>query len=48
MTPATVKFNYALIRLFKGVLKAWEDWLRGETNDTTETPDEHFGKFVKK
>lgn len=27
MTPATRKFNETVIRLLKGVLTAWEEWL---------------------
>lgn len=28
MRPATRKLHEALIRLAKGMLKAWEDWLK--------------------
>lgn len=30
MCPSTVKLHRTVIRLLKGVLKAWEEWL--ETN----------------
>lgn len=28
MTPATRSLHEALIRLAKGMIKAWEDWLK--------------------
>lgn len=28
MTPATRKFQLAVIRLLKGILRAWEDWVK--------------------
>lgn len=27
LSPATVKLNESLIRLAKGMIKAWEEWL---------------------
>lgn len=30
MTPATAKLHETLIRVAKGALKAWEDWLKAE------------------
>jgi hypothetical protein len=28
MSPATVRFHEKVIRLLKGVLTAWEEWLK--------------------
>lgn len=33
MTAATRKLHEQLIRLAKGMLKAWEDWVRDEGRD---------------
>lgn len=30
MTPATEKLHEALIRMAKGVIKAWEEWLSAQ------------------
>ncbi len=30
MAPETVKFHEVLIRLMKGVLSAWEEWLKAQ------------------
>lgn len=32
MSPATRKLHEALIRLFKGVISAWSDWLEAQTS----------------
>lgn len=31
MSPATLKFQHSLIRLLKGMLSAWEEWLNSHT-----------------
>lgn len=31
MSPATRKFHETLIRLAKGMLTAWEEWLKSQT-----------------
>lgn len=28
LSPATIKLNESLIRLMKGMITAWEEWLR--------------------
>ncbi len=30
MSPATVKLHEALIRLLKGAITAWEEWLKSQ------------------
>jgi hypothetical protein len=30
MTPATKKLNETLIRLIKGMISAWEEWVRAQ------------------
>lgn len=37
MRQATIRLNERLITLFKGILKAWEDWLR-EIKSESEPP----------
>lgn len=36
MTPATVKLHDQLIRLVKGLIKAWEDWLAEQKGQTSQ------------
>ena len=31
MPPATKAFHESLIRLAKGMIKAWEDWLKNQS-----------------
>jgi len=30
MAPETLKFHEALIRLLKGMISAWEDWIKSQ------------------
>jgi hypothetical protein len=32
VTPATAKLHSTLIRLFKGVITAWEEWLKSQSS----------------
>jgi len=36
MTPATKRLHEALIRLAKGVIRAWEQWVREQPETTRE------------
>lgn len=31
MSKASIKLHETLIRLFKGIISAWEDWLKSES-----------------
>lgn len=42
MNFATQKLHETLIRLCKGIVGAWEEWVRAETKQTGPTPEEHF------
>ena len=46
MTPTTIKFNAALLRLAKGMLSAWEEWLRAQAQppivEINPDPVKHF------
>jgi len=37
MRTATIRLHERLITLFKGILKAWEDWLK-ESREESELP----------
>lgn len=34
LSKRTVKLHESLIRLSKGMIKAWEEWLKSHTNET--------------
>lgn len=46
MNPPTIKFNTALIRLAKGMISAWEEWVKAHlpppTIEINPDPMEHF------
>lgn len=44
MTPVTLKLNAALIRLAKGMISAWEEWVRAHMPPPEVDPDpvKHF------
>lgn len=49
MKPSTIKLHQALIRLAKGMLSAWEAWLRDQmpppTIEHNPDPIQHFSKL---
>lgn len=44
MNPATMKLNAALIRLAKGMISAWEEWVKSHLPPPDVDPDpvKHF------
>lgn len=45
MTPQTFKLHAALIRFAKGMISAWEEWVRAQQTVVNDPdPVEHFKK----